>query len=90
LSITANLRIPLFAGAGAMFCGVVCLCLFFLVVGGSRGAWTALAAVMGASVALAINLRFDLRGSKDITRITTEYTFDRAVPRLRQWMYADL
>jgi hypothetical protein len=88
LSITANLRIPLFAGAGAMFCGVVCLCLFFLVGGGSRGAWTALAAVMGASVALAINLRFDLRGSKDITRITTEYTFDRAVPQLRQWMYA--
>jgi len=85
--ITANLRIPLFAGAGAMLLGVVFLCVFFFVGGGSRGAWTSLAAVLGASVALAINLRFDLRGSKDITRITTEYTFDRAVPQLRQWMY---
>jgi hypothetical protein len=85
--ITANLRIPLFAGAGAMLLGVVFLCVFFFVGGGSRGAWTSLAAVLGASVALAINLRFDLRGSKDITRITTEYTFDHAVPQLRQWMY---
>jgi hypothetical protein len=47
-----------------------------------------LLAVLGASAALAVVLVFDLQGSKDITRITTEYTFDRAVPQIRQWMYA--
>jgi hypothetical protein len=86
--ITANLRIPLFVGAGAISFGLACLCVFFLVGGVSRTALTALATVVGASVVLAITLKFDLRGSKDITRITTEYTFDRAVPQLRQWMYA--
>jgi hypothetical protein len=84
-----NLRVPLFAGAGAISIGVLCFLLFFLSAGGSRGAWTALAGVVAAAGALAINLVFDLNGgSKEITTITAEYTFDRAVPQIRQWLYA--
>jgi hypothetical protein len=56
---------------------------------GSRGALTALAGVVAAAGALTINLIFDFRGgSKEITTITAEYTFDRTVPQIRQWMYA--
>jgi hypothetical protein len=89
VSITTNLRIPLFAGASAIIVGVIFLCIFFFVVGGSRGAWTALAGVVAAAGALTINLIFDFRGgSKETTTITAEYTFDRTVPQIRQWMYA--
>jgi hypothetical protein len=88
MNITANLRIPLFAGAGAMLFGIVCLCIFFLVGGGSRLAWGALMAVLTASFGLVVALIFDLKGSREMTTITTEYTFDRSVPQIRQWMYA--
>jgi hypothetical protein len=88
VSLIANLRVLLFAGAGAIAFGVICLCLFFVVGGGSRIAATALVTVVGASLALGITLIFDLRGSKEITTITTEYTFDRAIPQIRQWIYA--
>jgi hypothetical protein len=64
------------------------LLIFFLAAGGSQRAWTALLAVLGSAAALVVVLIFDLQGSKDMTRITTEYTFDRAVPQIRQWMYA--
>jgi hypothetical protein len=47
-----------------------------------------LAGVVAAAGALTINLIFDFRGSKEITTITAEYTFDRTVPQIRQWMYA--
>jgi hypothetical protein len=48
-----------------------------------------LAGVVAAAGALTINLVFDFRGgSKEITTITAEYTFDHAVPQIRQWMYA--
>jgi hypothetical protein len=88
MSIT-NVRIPLFVGAGAITVGVIFLCIFFFFVGGSRGALTALAGVVAAAGALTINLIFDFRGgSKAITTITAEYTFDRTAPQIRQWMYA--
>jgi hypothetical protein len=89
MSIINNLRILLFAGAGAIIFGVLCLLVFFLSAGGSRGAWTALAGVVAAAGLLTINLIFDFRGvSKETENITTEYTFDHSIPQLRQWMYA--
>jgi hypothetical protein len=44
--------------------------------------------MIASALTLAAALAFDLRGSKDFKIVTTEYTFDRAVPQLRQWMYA--
>src|SRR5215469_264551 len=88
LIITANLRVALYAGVGTILFGLLCLFVFLVFGGGSQRAWTALLAVLGSSAALVVVLIFDLQGSKDITRITTEYTFDRAVPQIRQWLYA--
>ena len=89
MSVINNLRIPLFAGAGAIIIGILCLLVFFLSAGGSRGAWTALAAVVRAAGALTINLMFDFQGgSKEIATITAEYTFDHSIPQIRQWLYA--
>ena len=89
MSVVNNLRIPLFAGAGAIIIGVLCLLIFFLSAGGSRGAWTALAGVAAAAGALTINLIFDFQGGlKETTTITAEYTFDHSIPQIRQWLYA--
>jgi hypothetical protein len=86
--IITHLRIVLLSGTAAIVLGVICLIIFFLFAGASRFAWGALITTIASAGALAAALAFDLRGSKDITTITTEYTFDRAVPQLRQWLYA--
>jgi hypothetical protein len=78
--VPANLRATLF--------GIGCLCLFFVVAGGYFRALSAFGAVLTTSLGLAVALFFDLQGSKEMTTITTEYTFDRTVPQIRQWMYA--
>jgi hypothetical protein len=62
--------------------------IFFLFAGFSRFALGALITTVTSALTLAATLYFDLRGSKDFKIVTTEYTFDRGVPQLRQWMYA--
>jgi hypothetical protein len=88
VSALSYLRLPLFTGFIAILAGLICLFVFFLMAGGSRGAWTALAVVVGSLVALGINLRFDLQGSKSTVKIAAEYTFDASIPQIRQWVYA--
>lgn len=88
MSVLSYLRLPLFIGISAILAGIACLFVFFLVAGGSRGAWTTLGAVVASLVALAINLVFDLQGSKSTVKIAAEYTFDASIPQLRQWIYA--
>ena len=40
-----------------------------------------------ASTAFLIQLFFELRGSKDLDNVGTEFTIDRSVPSIRQWNY---
>jgi len=41
-----------------------------------------------ASFGFLIQLFFELQGSKDLDRVSTEFTIDRSVPSIRQWDYS--
>lgn len=81
-----ELRVALIVGLAALFLGICCV-LYFLTTGASRFAWIALAALVGSSAGLIIQLWFDLQGSSELSGFTTEYTIDAEVPWIRQWKY---
>lgn len=54
---------------------------------GSRNLALATGTLLAASVLYVIQLPFELRRTTERDRVTTEFTVDRAKPKIRQWLY---
>jgi hypothetical protein len=81
------LKIALGVGAISGLVALVCLGCVVWANGNSRNLALAGGALVGAIVLMAIQLAFELRAATEQDFFSVEYTIDRAVPYIRQWIY---
>ncbi len=82
------LKIALGVGAISGLVALVCLGCVIWANGNSRNLALAAGALVGAIVLMAIQLAFELRAVTEQDFFSVEYTIDRAVPYIRQWIYS--
>ena len=83
------LRAALIVGIASTLVSLACVGYVAWENVGSRNLVIAVATFAGAAVFLGLNLFFDLRSTESTNFISTEFTVDRATPRIRQWNYGN-
>jgi hypothetical protein len=82
-----NLRTVLFVGVVTIIVAMVCLTYVGIANSGSRNISLALGTMLGSLLLLSIQMLFELQSTKSFAVIRTEFTTDRAKPKIEQFRY---
>jgi hypothetical protein len=80
-------RIAVYVGGFAVVVVILCMLVIGVANNGSRTIWLAIGAVLGSILLLVTQLVFELQSTSAVAVLRTEFTIDKAKPKIVQFHY---